>query len=780
MSPGNQNTLAKHRSFTVTVFLLYFIFLLLPDLAHGVRKTSANRECATCHIMWLDEFKRKDVTPLIPYDPLPVVKTGKQDVASTEQMCFSCHDGFVLDSRSLWKKSHYSHPVGVKPSKDVHIPTAQGKIIFPLNLDKNIYCGTCHTAHGVDWTSKDSPIFLRMENRDSSLCMACHLNRSTGVREGNHPVGVILKQRPSVLDKMGSKLGRRGEVICQTCHVIHTAKAKKILARKNNQSQLCSSCHTKNKAVRSSKHNLARTDPDLRNKLGQKVSETGPCSACHVPHKAEGPRLWSRRLKAGKDLSSAYCLSCHIRGGVASKKTIGKHSHPVDVPLRKTGIVAKKDGWLSRVRNTAVSRDMVRLPLFDKQGKHVQTGGNVTCLTCHDPHTWSAKHTLQAPKDSLQAEGDGTNSFLRIANNGDSALCRNCHRKQAPVILSKHNLNISAKNEKNGQKMTVSRSGVCSACHVPHNGNAAKMWARNIKPGSKGIKPMCTGCHQQGAVAQEKITGAYSHPVPVNPGKSGLTTSLPLFSPAAERDDKQGWVDCATCHNPHQWDPLNPSSRTGIDPGVDGDAGTSFLRKKATTTASLCIDCHKQKKSVIGTDHDLSVTAKKSVNSAGETVRQSGPCGQCHAVHNAEMPLRLWARKIAENPDKAQSLCLSCHNKNDVASAKVPEKIKHPDRIVPSNKGRLRVAGEKLAPVFNKSGKHDQAGMISCLTCHDPHRWKAGSAKPGNGRNNEGDVTNSFLRHANSKGFLCADCHGEDSIYRYKYFHWTKSRKKNK
>ena len=758
--------------------LMSIIMLLLTGNAEALRKPSANRECATCHIMWLDEFKRKDVKTLIPYDPQPVVATGKQDVASTEQMCFSCHDGFVLDSRFLWKKDHYSHPVGVKPSQHVSIPTAKGKTIFPLNVEGKIYCGTCHTAHGVDWQSKDSPIFLRMENKNSSLCVACHLNRSTGVKDGNHPVGLKLKHPPDVLKKANAKFGKKGEVVCQSCHVVHAAKGKKILARKNNDSQLCSSCHEKNKAVRSSKHNLAKIDPDVRNERGQKVSEAGPCSACHVPHKANGPRLWSRTLQAGKDLGSAYCLSCHDRGGVAGKKTIGKHTHPVDVPLRRAGIVAKKDGWLSDVNNKAAPAEIVRLPLFNKQGKRVKVGGNVTCLSCHDPHLWSSDHAQQANPGAYKLEGDGRNSFLRIANDKNSALCVNCHRDKAPVVLSKHNLDISAANEKNAQDMTVSHSGTCSACHVPHNGEGNRMWARRIGSGGQDIKALCVDCHRQDGIAENKTIGTYSHPVQVNLKKTGLHTRLPLFSSSGERDDKRGLVDCATCHNPHQWDPGNASARSGMNPKTDGDSSNSFLRKKASGKATLCIDCHKQEKTVIASDHDMTVTAADAHNSKGQTVKQSGPCGQCHAVHNADSPLRLWSRKTAEGTDRAQALCLSCHRKDGVAQAKVPEKLEHPDRTVPSNIGRLRANSDNkmVAPVFNNLGKHGNAGSINCITCHNPHRWDAGSSKAGSGKNEEGNVSNSFLRHSSSEFFLCADCHGEDSIYRYKYFHWSKSR----
>ena len=83
---------------------LVLIGLLLFTHQVFAKTPSANRECSTCHIMWLNEFKQSQIPTLIPYEPKPVVDTGKQDVSSTEMMCFSCHDGFVLDSRFMWQK----------------------------------------------------------------------------------------------------------------------------------------------------------------------------------------------------------------------------------------------------------------------------------------------------------------------------------------------------------------------------------------------------------------------------------------------------------------------------------------------------------------------------------------------------------------------------------------------------------------------------------------------------------------------------------------------------
>ena len=928
------------------LLLLGIVSWLFPEPASALRnKTSANRECSICHIMWLDDFKREDVTPLIPFDPLPVEKTGKQDVVSTDRMCFSCHDGFVLDSRFLWKKNRHNHPVGVIPTDDVTIPTSQGKTVFPMNEDGKLYCGSCHTAHAQDWDADNTTLFMRMDNSNSNICTACHLNRVDGLKKGNHPIHKELKELPPSLLEAGSKFSDKNEVICQSCHLAHGSEQIKMLARPNQNSDLCSSCHLKQAQVRNTKHNMSIMAPNSKNTRGRVVTDFGPCSACHIPHKARGTvLLWSRPISVDKDQGSAYCLSCHKAGGIAREKTIDANSHPVNVPIKKVGIIADKDAWVSSVNNKAAPKNIVKLPLFDERGKKMEQGGNVTCISCHDPHQWSPDHGksvrsddirkiegdgsnsflriantedsalctnchrsqatvaysrhnlgITAPKEKnrdgmsvsrsgvcsgchlphngestklwakkvsknsktvsakcnschakgkvaknkvtgknshpLQVnlekigattdlplftrdgkrhknhglvdcatchdphqwdpanpiaksgrnpkiEGDGSNSFLRIANTKDSALCTNCHRSQATVAYSRHNLSITAPKEKNGDGMNVSRSGVCSACHLPHNGESTKLWAKKVTKNSKTVSAKCNSCHAKGKVAKNKTTGKNSHPLQVNLKKIGATTNLPLFTKDGKRDDKKGLIDCSTCHDPHQWDPVNPKAKSGRNPKVDGDGSNSFLRIANTKDIALCASCHKKQMAVIGTDHDLSVTVRNATNTLDQTVKQSGVCGQCHTVHNASQSQRLWVQKVGEGKHNAEKLCTGCHSKVGVARDKVPLELTHPPKILSANKGRLRQSDGRrvMPPLFSPDGKPAEVGVISCSTCHDPHQWNANNSKRGSGKNLEGDVSNSFLRHSSTEYFICSDCHAEDSLYRYKYFHWAKSR----
>jgi len=764
------------RHFWLGAIVLFMSVFGLPHDADAVREISAKRECAICHIMWLTDFKREDVTPLIPYDPKPVTDSGKQDVSSTERMCFSCHDGFVLDSRFAWRDRRHDHPVGIKPSAKMRIPTSQGKTVFPLNDDGKVYCGTCHTAHGVDWDQKESPVFMRVKNVDSSLCLACHLDRGTGPAEGNHPVFQSPAKFPSALFRAGSHFGRDGAVICQTCHRAHGAGAKKMLVLGNEEARLCRTCHTDKDGIRRTKHDLTIMAPQARNALGQTPDESGPCGVCHVSHNAKGPALWARERVTGSDPTAAACLGCHSPEGMAKEKTVGEHSHPINKAVSEVGITATAKGWASRFPRADKDQALQPLPLYDSHGLHVESGGRVGCGSCHDPHVWSPAPGPAKADDPRKIEGGGRDSFLRIAMDADSRLCTNCHVDKGALALSPHNLSISAPAETNANKQKVADSGVCGACHAPHNGLSEYIWARQTGSGTGTVEKLCSECHRQGGVAEKKLTGRDSHPIGIDPQHKPVR--LPLFSNSGHKA-ADGKIDCATCHNSHQWDPQNIASRTGVKPKADGDANTSFLRLPAGGSSELCVECHESQRWVSKTEHDLSVTAPADKNAKSQNVRESGVCGQCHTPHSATDSLRLWARRPGEGPDQMERLCRSCHAEGQVAAAKRPPESRHPAKVtVWSQKvrGRFRKTAADI-PVFDPRGESEHAGVITCTSCHDPHQWVPHKQAEGPGKNTEGDVRSSFLRLTNSEAFVCADCHGLDSLFRYKYFHGRTSRK---
>lgn len=749
--------------------LILFAFGAVP--VQAARDVGPQRECATCHVMWLKDFNRRDVTPLVAYEPKPVTASGRQDVASTERMCFSCHDGFMLDSRAVWTNQQHEHPVGVKPSERMKIPTSGGKVVFPLNDDGKIYCGTCHTAHGVDWNQAESPVFLRVKNVDSSLCLACHLDRGTGPAEGNHPLFRPPAVRPPGLQAAGAKFGRRGEVICQTCHAVHGAAAKKMLVETNAGSRLCTECHTDQQAILNTKHDLSVMAPEARNRRGENLSESGPCGACHVPHGGNGPALWARETPPTADPAAANCLACHRADGLAEKKVLGEHSHPINVSVLDIGITAGAKTWHSRTPALEKDKPLVPLPLYNGKGLRDPAGDRLACGSCHDPHRWSPAKTATAAADPRRIEGGPQDSFLRLALDQDSSLCVNCHVDKRAVAASKHNLPAFLSSIEGQKKRDKTETGVCQSCHEVHHAKGAYLWARDPGPGKGVSETMCTACHRRDGVAAKKLTGAHSHPLGIGLAP-GMQTQLPLF--AAAGVDAKGQLDCATCHDPHQWNPADAASKAGADPKMKADARTNFLRLPAAPDGALCVACHREQRLVQRTDHDLAVTAPETVNALSETVQQSGVCGQCHAAHNAEEPRRLWARVLGPGPNQATRQCTSCHARGQPAAAKVPPEMQHPPEVmVWASALRARFGAKSAAdlPVFDDQGRSELRGVITCLTCHDPHRWDPRVPREGPGGNTEGDVLTSFLRTSNSAHFVCADCHGKDALFRYKYFH---------
>ena len=75
------------------------IILMVTGLPWGVlanveapKNPNSAKGCAICHYRWIATFFVEGKgTPLVPYQ--------KEKVVATEEMCFSCHDGSVKDSR---------------------------------------------------------------------------------------------------------------------------------------------------------------------------------------------------------------------------------------------------------------------------------------------------------------------------------------------------------------------------------------------------------------------------------------------------------------------------------------------------------------------------------------------------------------------------------------------------------------------------------------------------------------------------------------------------------
>ncbi|MCG6918831.1 MAG: cytochrome c3 family protein [Deltaproteobacteria bacterium] len=716
---------------------------------------SSKRNCAICHVMWLDDF-RTDKETLIKWQPGNVLMKDTQGVVSSEEMCYSCHDGYVMDSRAVtWK--YKGHRTFVKPSDKVTIPAD-----LPLSNKDEIYCGTCHSAHGgganTDASISGALSFLRKNNIDSQMCEMCHTKQASFRQFNGHPVKTTSFDIPKTFFEAGSKRSKSGDkVICQTCHEVHGAKGDKLTVIENRDSGLCMLCHPKQKSLLQTKHDFRFSLPEEKNIRGQKPSSSGPCGACHLPHNGDGILLWAREIDPAAP-PSQICLGCHGEDSVLKIRHVGNHSHPVDVAL------------------SGAESATAMLPLFLGNGNSGPSG-KVQCFTCHNVHRWDPENALNI--GGKDVKGDASTSFLRISSFGSSALCTDCHKDKRQLLTSDHNLEITAPDEKNLQELTARASGPCGACHVVHNASGKRLWAKPLTGKKDFISELCAGCHNKTGAAKEKLVGNNSHPidVPLLETKMGIilqgvSSELPLYSKDGEKIDK-GNVSCNTCHEPHHWTPSTSGPLEDYKgQNMEGNGANSFLRKANFPSPELCKLCHLAKGRIQGTKHDFREWAS---DQKSQGAKPPGLCQASHLVHNAPNPLKLWARPygpISENGTPMNRLCTSCHSKGNMAQKKIPPVARHPTGKLITNVVELNKNGRNYTLLFGPDGKEKNVGNLSCPSCHNAHQWGIPAENGATGNKLQGTSTKSFrFLRTMSYNAVCRDCHGPEGFYRYLYFH---------
>ncbi len=709
---------------TILVGLLSLFTFTQP--VDALIKRSKKSECTVCHVLWMEDLQTNQEN-LLGTSQENIVIAGSIGLSSSQQICYSCHDGYVVDSRMKIIPGNKHHQLKKVPDW-LDLPD-----VFRLDINNEFYCGTCHGFHDVKASGEIGTVpFMRIGNDRSEMCMACHKDKKEKLGVSNHP---LLKKSDLLsrekIEKLGGKVGPAGEIICQSCHLPH---GNPPLLKPLNGSQICLVCHDDKKTVFRSAHNIDITSPKLKNTQGKGVTETGPCSSCHLPHKGNGKWMWAREKGPGNSASLA-CRSCHDK--TPGIRTTGRYSHPVDV-------VPGKD---------------LSLPLYADDGLRA-VDGKVQCPTCHNAHQWNPEDP-----DSYvdKVEGGPGNSFLR-KNNELSELCLTCHDKKKSLIGTDHDLRITAPGQLNSMGLKPSASGPCGVCHIPHRAANEKLWAGLPSQGNLA-SAMCLACHDEETEQIKKTIGEHSHPVDITlAGNMGKDINLPLFAELG-REDITGNIQCATCHNPHQWDPV--SLQKGKNHNIEGDASNSFLRIANKGQSALCVECHDNKKQVLASDHNLLVTAPEEKNITGASSSESGPCGACHVPHNAANK-RLWAKQLSGENDFVSQLCFSCHNKDGAALEKSIGEHDHPvnvdlTKIDPENKI------ENVLPLYKERQSSSSTGKVVCITCHDPHTWQPGTSDSKEQTtawaNKEGNNTSSFLRKENyPSSALCKTCHVEQAL----------------
>jgi len=336
-------------------------------------------------------------------------------------------------------------------------------------------------------------------------------------------------------------------------------------------------------------------------------------------------------------------------------------------------------------------------------------------------------------------------------------LCSKCHMtkfsKDKDDARSKgiHPVNVELEEPitRKGEKI---KEVTCDSCHKVHEGSKGTALLPNKAKVSEDI---CVDCHERHH-AKDKDDA-------LKKGIHPMNTELDDEVEIAGKKIKD--MTCLSCHAVHTGKPNTPAL---VEEYKNGE---------------LCENCHEGKSAVVGTDHDLRITAKKKENHFDELPSDSGVCGGCHTLHRGEGKLpHFYAAKIVkakktkqkDDSDEAlfkeDKLCLNCHQEDGLGKEKTVKHFSHPHKDI------ILRSDEKVMPVLDKDEAIADFGAIACITCHEPHSWKPLKPKekprPSTNRENqEGDSKTSFLRRLGVEGTFCVDCHSIEALPKYKYFH---------
>jgi predicted CXXCH cytochrome family protein len=639
--------------------------------------------------------------------------------------------------------------------------------------------------------NKDDDSELSQKN-----CLICHLSWA---KQGNAP-------------DVKNVLPEASMLMCYSCHNGAIMDSRFRIAMGGQHASVYDSDELKRK-----RHEQKRKDklPEI---FPRTESKDLPCTSCHTPHtKGEGNQTlyegnknaWLRVPNKNGDM----CERCHESKIKQARELDVKNrgiNHPLAIKLAPPPFKDAPGFAIEDNLHKGLPKEIA------EAGGVLGHEDDLICQTCHQVHG-----------------GHGDRELTALAND-KAELCVTCHEKQNSKDKkdahkkSTHPVNI--KPEKTMKQDNVEVKLVsCQSCHKVHDG---KQGTSLIAEKYEQPDDLCQTCHErQSAKDKDDARRKGVHPVNIEPDKN----EKPM-----KKDNKEvKFVSCQTCHNVHDGKPdtalldkgikdaealcqtchdrqhakdKDDAFKKGVHPvNIKMDEAVEIVKDKKTKevgcltchavhtgkpntpalveddkNGQLCAHCHAGKQAVVGSDHDLRITAKDKPNQFKEKP-SAGVCSACHTLHRGEnkAPHMYAAKPVAEDITdkdlqhsalKTDKLCINCHQKNGIAEKKVVKAFNHPhkDMVLRSDK--------KIMPLFDSKEKVNEFGEIACITCHDPHFWKpeqleqskiqAKLIKPtGNKENVEGTPLTSFLRRKGVKESFCVDCHGLQAITKYKYFH---------
>ena len=493
----------------------------------------------------------------------------------------------------------------------------------------------------------------------------------------------------------------------------------------------------------------------------QSAPEEG-CVSCHLSWSSDYSDNEGEQDGVPPVATEQMCYSCHHGAVLDSRHAIGRANQHPDIHHRPSeSKTVTQENFPDEIPES--------FPLIHSKNKLRGNTGQLSCGSCHTPHTSNISQT-----ETLYTQHQ--NPWLRALNHGGD-LCEACHEsrrdnvQENPPSGINHPIGIYLKPPADDQtshyastqalqeglpKSLIEQGGalghnqalICQSCHQIHGANNKALTVLDAKKGR-----LCSECHpRQHAENKKEARKKGIHPV-----------NMKLDEIVTINGKETQTLTCLTCHSVHSGEPGTPVLN------VDNSEG------------QLCSACHKKYERVVNTDHDMRVTAKETENRFGHSSKKTGACGACHTMHRGEPDIPfLYAGDFqaydGEEPALPRDqICLDCHTKMGRAEKLVVKHFSHPekDMILRSNPNAM--------PLINAKNEIDEFGAIACVTCHNPHQWAPDEITEQNDshpastskkiKNQDGNVLNSFLRNNGSKGSFCINCHGLETQVKYKYFH---------
>src|SRR5262249_54000709 len=199
------------------------------------------------------------------------------------------------------------------------------------------------------------------------------------------------------------------------------------------------------------------------------------------------------------------------------------------------------------------------------------------------------------------------------------------------------------------------RELTCQVCHTPHGAAYDHLLVMGTTSNQ-----LCVTCHEQMRPGMFREGGAAEHPLSPHVSAEQAAAVARLGTKLSP----EGNLICLSCHKLHH------------------GHGQRFMLADELTDGQMCLQCHEQRRELLGTPHDLRVSHPEERNRLGMTVADGGPCSACHLFHR-------FARETTPSPGDQAGQCTTCHQAG-------------------------RCAGDKSLADVNHSS-------VRCTECHNPH-----------------------------------------------------------